>query len=56
MIAQVPGLTTNLDAKVDKADRPQIKYLGKYVNLQKVEFTDSLPSLGTGSGEYKDCP
>ena len=53
-IAQVESgaLTTALASKLDMADRPQIKYLGSYVNMQKLEFVDSLLSLGTSAGEY----
>ena len=52
-MAEISGLSSALDDKLDEDQRPQIKYQGSYVDMQKLEFGDSTLSLGAASGEYQ---
>ncbi len=52
-IFEISGLSSALGAKLDADQRPQIKYQGGYVDMQKLEFSDSTLSLGAATGEYQ---
>ncbi len=51
-IAQTSGLQSALDLKLAADKLPQLKYQGGYIDMAKLEFSDSVLSLGSGAGEY----